>query len=666
MGVLGYFTGHNAPAGQGATENRFINNNITLMGVYCAEGIIIGDESEDTLIEGNEITIKSEVIYGIYFEMSQKSTARKNNLKLNAQAIYAILGYASSDNIIENNIVNANGSFAYGILLLNGNYDEIKNNIININASGNNLTFRNLDSIKEGIAGVYLKANATHNEIENNSITINKNYAILVDEQAVDNVIIDNYLDSPNGVGDDGVNNTKLNTVEYNYKYIADASVNDCVVKYLQTGIFNITFENAFDGDIVKFYNLDKELLGESIVENGSAVYAYDFDESYAPANYQFKAKLFKKYYKVSDYKIDVTVTKGDLTAILQNSSIIQGDTDYISVKLVNSLGNPVSGAIVEFKRISSRNVLIGSAVSDSMGIAKVLYEVPASLDVGKHQINTAISGLSEYNNIQVKGNLTVLPRLNVTFEVIPNVYVGGVFAYLKDSNNNVVANKKTTVKIASTTISITSNSNGELVLPNDVGDGNFQVTISSQALGKYNENSTSFNLKVVSPIIGGSNYNMYYGNTLKYRVQIFDVYGNPLNGATVTFNINGKSVNAVSVGGYATFTSKLSVGKYTLTASYAGHSISNSIVIKSVLSAKNIVKKKAKKIKFSVKLLNKNGKVAKNKKITFKIKSKKYTAKTNKKGVATVTIKNLKVGKHTITSSYSGCSIKNTIKIKK
>jgi hypothetical protein len=63
---------------------------------------------------------------------------------------------------------------------------------------------------------------------------------------------------------------------------------------------------------------------------------------------------------------------------------------------------------------------------------------------------------------------------------------------------------------------------------------------------------------------------------------------------------------------------------------------------------------------------VNKNGKILKKKKVTFKIKGKKYKVKTNKKGIATVTLKNLKVGKYTITSSYGGCTIKNTIKIKK
>ena len=70
--------------------------------------------------------------------------------------------------------------------------------------------------------------------------------------------------------------------------------------------------------------------------------------------------------------------------------------------------------------------------------------------------------------------------------------------------------------------------------------------------------------------------------------------------------------------------------------------------------------------LKFSAKLVDKKGKALKNKKVTFKVKGKKYKAKTNKKGVATVTIKKLKVGKYKISSSYGGCTIYNTLKIKK
>ena len=94
--------------------------------------------------------------------------------------------------------------------------------------------------------------------------------------------------------------------------------------------------------------------------------------------------------------------------------------------------------------------------------------------------------------------------------------------------------------------------------------------------------------------------------------------------------------------------------------------------VLEIVLVMKNISKKKAKKIKFSAKLVNKNGKILKKKKVTFKIKGKKYTAKTNKNGVAKVTIKKkvikkLKKGKkYTVKITYLKKTISKEITVKK
>jgi hypothetical protein len=159
----------------------------------------------------------------------------------------------------------------------------------------------------------------------------------------------------------------------------------------------------------------------------------------------------------------------------------------------------------------------------------------------------------------------------------------------------------------------------------------------------------------------------VYFGNTVTYKIRLADESGNYLKANTpVTIKVNNKAVNLkTDANGYVSYSVK-KVGTYTITAEHNGQKVSNKIVIKSTLTAKNISKKKAKKIKFSVKVVDKKGKAAKKKKVTFKIKGKKYTAKTNKKGVATVTLKKLKVGKYTITSSYGGCTIKNTIKIKK
>lgn len=247
-------------------------------------------------------------------------------------------------------------------------------------------------------------------------------------------------------------------------------------------------------------------------------------------------------------------------------------------------------------------------------------------------------------------------------------MYVKGILATLKDSNGNAAANKGVSVKIGSNTYSLISNNKGEVALPANVKAGSYQVSVTSLAEGKYSEKVSSLSVLVVNPITGGKDYSVYYGNVVKYKVRILNTNGKVAGaGKIVVFKFNGKTVKArTDKSGYATASLKLKAGKYAITASYAGVSKSNKITFKPTLSAKNIVKKRAKVVKFSAKLVGKNGKILKNKKIIFKIKNKKYTAKTNNKGVATASIRNLNIGKFFITSSYGGCTVKNTIQIKK
>ena len=136
-------------------------------------------------------------------------------------------------------------------------------------------------------------------------------------------------------------------------------------------------------------------------------------------------------------------------------------------------------------------------------------------------------------------------------------------------------------------------------------------------------------------------------------------------SGVIVKIKVNGKSYKIkTNKDGYALFKINLKPGKYIITAEYNSYIVSNKINVKSLLTAKNIFHKKAKKIKFSSKLVDIKGKALKGKKITFKFKGKIYKVKTNKNGIATLTIKNLKVGKYTIMSIWNKFRIKNTSQI--
>ena len=666
MGVLGYNTGHKAPEGQGAINNTFSNNFISLNGVYFATGLIVGCESHGTLLLNNTVNLKSNgVVYGMTFEMSHNTTSQNNKFNLSSEVIYGIESYNSNNNKIISNDLISQSKQVYGMLFSNSEHNSILKNYIFANATGEDLSIINLDKIECGYEGINLLSNSSNNQIKENNITSTNGYAISIDSIAVNNTVVDNYLDSNEGCGDGAVNGSLNNIVQYNYKYIANPLINVSTVYYLENGVFNLIFD-GINGS-VKFYDIDMNEIGEKTLVDGVASQNYTFDATYTPASYRFYAQLFSDNYKASIYDIDFDIEKANPIIIIDNISMIQGDTQSISLKIINSLGNPIKGANVNFVMIRARDVLMGNTTSDSKGIAKISYTIPPSLDLGDYNVRVDVTGLNCYRDINHLINLTVLPRLNITIDINSNAYTKSSFATIKDSNGDKVANKKLSVKIASVTYSITTNKNGEAVLPGNVKAGLYKVTISSPAEGKYNDNSNDSTVVITDAIIGGKDYTVYYGNTIKYQVCIFDITGKVAASKTVTFNVNGKSVNVKSNSrGYATYSVKLTVGKYTITANYNGFSLSNKITIKSILIAKNIVKKKSKTIKFSVKLVNNKGKVANNKKIIFKIKNKKYVAKTNKKGIATASIKSLKVGKYTIISKYGGCSIKNTIKIKK
>lgn len=671
MGVLGAVTGHTAPEGQGASNNKFIGNNITLEGNYFATGIIAGEESWNTKMEGNIINLNSDcVVYGITLEMSQESLINYNSLNLTSQVIYGIDAISSNGNEILSNNISTHSKTSCAVLVSNGNSNNISYNLINSNGSGEELTFMNLDFISCKNSGIYLVANSTINNIINNNVTSTSGYAILLDSEAKYNTISYNYLDSKERIGNDAVNNSEGNNIQNNYKFVVSASYNSSEVKYLGTGEFIFNFAEGADGGILKLYDLDDNYLNETIVYNGFANVKYSFNSAYVPSQYLFYAKFIKDNFKLAIFEVNFEIIKGNIVIGLDNVTMIQGDSHNIIANVQDEFGNPIEGATVKFSRNNSVGIVrfIGSAITDGQGIASLNYTAQASLGEGAHDIFAEVIQTDYYNGAKNSSKLTVLPRLDVIISISDKTYFGGVLATLKDSNGNVIADKKVTVIIGSISYPIISNGAGEIILPENVVKGSYLVNISSSAEGQYNKAFISEQTNILPLISGNKDYSVYYGNTVKIKACILDSNGNPVGGGkSVVFTVGGKSKTiSTDSYGYATYSIKSSVGTYSVSINYNGYVVSNKVTFKPTLIAKNIVKKKAKTTKFSVKLVDKKGKILKNKKITFKIKGKKYTAKTNKKGIATVSIKNLKVGKFTISSSYGGCTIKNTIKIKK
>ncbi len=325
------------------------------------------------------------------------------------------------------------------------------------------------------------------------------------------------------------------------------------------------------------------------------------------------------------------------------------------SIRLVDKYNNPISDKNVIF----SVNNLNYTSKTDDSGIAYLDYQFACgqygifvlSQNEGKY-----LSSYAVFNG-NVKSTIS-LPAGNVY------TYNSKYVATLKDSNGNLLKNKDVSVTIGSKTYSYQTDSNGKLSFDVVQSPGTYNVAVKNPLT--YEELSQS--IKVVKRITSNKDLTAYYGAGKSYTVRVFDDNGNVAKKVKVTFKVNGKTYSRYTdSNGYASLKIGLNPKTYTITATYKGYTVKNKVVVKTTLITKNVSVKKGKTLKFTVKLLNSNGKIIKNKKVTIKFKGKTYKAKTNGMGIATLKVKcNYKAGKYTITSSYGSLKISNKITIKK
>ncbi|SFL79640.1 hypothetical protein SAMN02910297_01778, partial [Methanobrevibacter olleyae] len=196
---------------------------------------------------------------------------------------------------------------------------------------------------------------------------------------------------------------------------------------------------------------------------------------------------------------------------------------------------------------------------------------------------------------------------------------------------------------------------------------GNYKIVAIFNGNSEYGPDNIVSTLKILdSPITKNKNRKIYFGG--RFKVQIINANGKHVGaGKTVKFTIAGKTYSRkTDKNGYASLkiTLKPRTKKYTITTKYGKFIKKNKITVKPVLTAKNIVVKKAKTIKFSAKLVNTKGKPRAKKIIRFRLKGKTYKVKTNKRGRAILKIRYLKKGNYKIYTQYGKSKIKNTIKI--
>ena len=326
-------------------------------------------------------------------------------------------------------------------------------------------------------------------------------------------------------------------------------------------------------------------------------------------------------------------------------------------------------------------NIFEGDSIQVSFN--NVNYTIPIINNTGNISLGVLPTG--EYLVTLTYNNMTFSTPVLIKTTIFSDDQKSMTLAYdasgsfavqFLDSNGNPLANTAVSAKFDKQKLS-GAITNEEGILSINIHPKNPIGKHYIDYVNPKNGETLRVTINIVSRFAGNANVNMYYydGHTYKVRVKGDDgkfVEENQI----VTIKI-GKHTFKVKTDeeGYAILKipSKITPGKYTISAKYKGQTVKNKLTVKQVLKTTKTVKVKKSAKKLVLKATLKKGKTAlKGKVIKFKVNGKTYKAKTNKKGIAKATIKKsvlkkLKTGKkYKINVSYLSDVVKATLKVRR
>ncbi|WP_458403261.1 Ig-like domain repeat protein [Methanobrevibacter sp.] len=308
-------------------------------------------------------------------------------------------------------------------------------------------------------------------------------------------------------------------------------------------------------------------------------------------------------------------------------------------------------------------------------------------LGEGSHNVTVSYSGDGKYASVS-RSSVVVIGPVNSTGDDNSTSGNGTAQPVPDDAFNIPASGNEYSISLpsdATGTLTVTVdgksysqnliNGKASVTIP-ELGEGSHNITVTYSGDGKYAPTSkSSVVVKEHVPVIKltASNLSMLYASGKYFKVRLTSD-GKALTNKKVRITIGGKTyTRTTDKNGYASMKITLAPKTYSVKATYGNLKITKKVIVKSIISAKNInAKKSAKSIKIKVTLKKVNKKYLKNKKVTLKFNKKTFKAKTNKKGVATFTIKNsvfkkLKVNKkYTYQVIYAKNKVKKSIKFKK
>ena len=515
--------------------------------------------------------------------------------------------------------------------------------------------------IKDVNYGENLTIYATLNGVNNTNLTgnvivtiNNKNYSVVVingkGNVSADKLPAGLYNFSATWAGNDNYNGTNISGGFKINKIDSTIAINVEDIKVGENATIIVNLDSDATGNVT--ITLDNQNYTVAINEGqtikvigGLKAGTYDVFVKYIGDNNYNSAQNTTKFtvLKISDYNMDVTVPE-----------FKEGVNSTVGVDLPKDAEGTVTVEI-EGKKYTA-NIINGTAKVNIHG-----------LSVGDYNITTTYSGDAKYVSMTKKGNITVIPNMDVNLYVddVVMIYHDGtrLVAKLTDYQGRPIVNDIIYFTINGKTYAKTTDDNGTVSMGLNLDSKVYTATVSYNESEVYSKISKNVTVTINPTVISEDLVKMYQNDT-RFYVKFTDSTGKALTKTTVKFNIHGVFyTKKTDKDGVADLGIMLRPGEYILTAynPVTGEEKGFNITVKSLIVQSDLTKYYLNASKFQATIYDKNGSLAVGKNVTFNINGVFYTKTTDSNGVVSLAI-NLRPGEYIITTMYEGLDVGNNI----
>ena len=515
--------------------------------------------------------------------------------------------------------------------------------------------------IKDVNYGENLTIYATLNGVNNTNLTgnvivtiNNKNYSVVVingkGNVSADKLPAGLYNFSATWAGNDNYNGTNISGGFKINKINSTIAINVEDIKVGENATIIVNLDSDATGNVT--ITLDNQNYTVAINEGqtikvigGLKAGTYDVFVKYIGDNNYNSAQNTTKFtvLKISDYNMDVTVPE-----------FKEGVNSSVGVDLPKDAEGTVTVEI-DGKKYTA-NIINGTAKVNIPG-----------LGVGDYNITTTYSGDAKYVSMTKKGNITVIPNMDVNLYVddVVMIYHDGtrLVAKLTDYQGRPIVNDIIYFTINGKTYAKTTDDNGTVYMRLNLDSKVYTATVSYNESEVYSKISKNVTVTINPTVISEDLVKMYQNDT-RFYVKFTDSTGKALTKTTVKFNIHGVFyTKKTDKDGVADLGIMLRPGEYILTAynPVTGEEKGFNITVKSLIVQSDLTKYYLNASKFQATIYDKNGSLAVGKNVTFNINGVFYTKTTDSNGVVSLAI-NLRPGEYIITTMYEGLAVGNSI----